>query len=112
MAPYYDHHSAKMLIKGKPIRFGYKICTLFTCSGYQNLLREKNEIENSFLASKVVWKLLSISSVERPDKHEIFFFSSHKLLTELSENNFKATGKIRDVRTERCPLKSPKEANK
>ncbi|GFQ89336.1 piggyBac transposable element-derived protein 2 [Trichonephila clavata] len=54
-------------------------------------------------------------SVENPDKHEIFFdnFSpSHKLLTELSEKNFKATGTIRDNPTGRCPLKSPKEAKK
>ncbi|GFW88909.1 piggyBac transposable element-derived protein 3 [Trichonephila clavipes] len=76
-------------------------------------IAEKLEIGNSPLGSRVVRELLF--SVESPDRHEIFFdnfFSSHKLLTELSENNFKATGKIPDNRTERCPLKSSKEANK
>ncbi|GFQ80982.1 piggyBac transposable element-derived protein 2 [Trichonephila clavata] len=74
---------------------------------------KKPETENSPLGSRVVWELLS--SVKNPDKHEIFFdnfFSSHKLLTELSEKNFKATSTIRDNRTGRCPLKSPKEAKK
>ncbi|GFU38650.1 piggyBac transposable element-derived protein 3 [Trichonephila clavipes] len=75
--------------------------------------RKKPEIENSPLESRVVWELLS--SVESPDKYEIFFdnfFSSHKLLKELPEDNSKATGKIQDNRSEGCSLKSPKEANK
>ncbi|GFX76524.1 piggyBac transposable element-derived protein 3 [Trichonephila clavipes] len=87
---------------------------LCSFSEYQNLLRKKKpEIENYPLGSRVVWEILSI--VESPDMYKIFldiFLSSHKLLTEMSENNFKATGKIPDNRTERCPLKSPKEANK
>ncbi|KRY24656.1 PiggyBac transposable element-derived protein 3, partial [Trichinella britovi] len=28
MVPYYGHHTCKMFIRGKPIRFGYKIWTM------------------------------------------------------------------------------------
>ena len=43
MVPYYGGHSAKMFIKGKPIRFGYKIWYIcgndsFPC--HENLSRE------------------------------------------------------------------------
>lgn len=34
MVPYYGHHSAKMYIRGKPIRFGYKLWVLAADSGY------------------------------------------------------------------------------
>jgi len=34
MVPCYGHHSAKMFIRGKPIRFGYKIWMLCSSDGY------------------------------------------------------------------------------
>ena len=34
MVPYFGKHSAKMYIKGKPIRFGYKIWSLCGEDGY------------------------------------------------------------------------------
>ncbi|PRD27645.1 UNVERIFIED_CONTAM: hypothetical protein NCL1_34771 [Trichonephila clavipes] len=81
MVSYYDHHSAKLFIKGKPITFGYKIWMLCSRSGYPSMkiyCRKKPELENSPQGSSVYPKL------ENPDKHEIFFdifFPSHKLLT-------------------------------
>ncbi|KFM77194.1 PiggyBac transposable element-derived protein 3, partial [Stegodyphus mimosarum] len=117
MVPVYGHHSAKMFIRGKQIRFGYKIWMLCSNNGYPYVMKiysgKSSVTENSPLGSRVVWELLS--SVENPSKREIFFdnfFSSHKLFTDLSENDFKATGTIRDFRTGRCPLKPPKEASK
>ena len=32
--PYYEKHSAKQYIKGKPIKFGYKLGCLNSCLGY------------------------------------------------------------------------------
>lgn len=117
MVPYYGHHSAKMFIRGKPIRFGFKIWMLCSNSGYPYAMKiysgKSSEPEKSPLGSRVVWELLSC--VENAEKHEIFFdnfFSSYQLLTELSEKGFKATGTIREFRTGRCPLKTPKEAAK
>ena len=34
MVPYYGRHSAKMFIRGKPIRFGFKIWALCGSDGY------------------------------------------------------------------------------
>lgn len=117
MVLYYGHHSAKMFIRGKPIRFGYKIWMLCSNSGYPYAMRiysgSSSEIENSPLGSRVVWELLS--TIQNPEKHGVFFdnfFTSHKLLTDLSEKGFKATGTIREFRTGRWPLKSIKEASK
>ncbi|KRX20026.1 PiggyBac transposable element-derived protein 3 [Trichinella nelsoni] len=33
MVPYFGHHSCKMFIRGKPIRFGYKIWTMSSANG-------------------------------------------------------------------------------
>jgi DNA excision repair protein ERCC-6 len=117
MVPYYGHHSAKMFIKGKPIRFGYKIWMLCSASGYpyaMNIYSGRSSTnENAPLGSRVVWELLS--HVKNPEKHQVFFdnfFTSHKLMTDLSDKGFKATGTIRETRTGRCPLVSSKEVSK
>ncbi|KRY47553.1 PiggyBac transposable element-derived protein 3 [Trichinella britovi] len=34
MVPYYGHHTCKMFIRGKPIRFGYKIWTMSSANRY------------------------------------------------------------------------------
>ena len=34
MVPYYDRHSAKMFMHGKPIRFSYKVWMLCTSTGF------------------------------------------------------------------------------
>ncbi|XP_003370666.1 hypothetical protein Tsp_09880 [Trichinella spiralis] len=39
MVPYYGHHSCKMFIRGKPIRFGYKIWTMSSSNGYPYALK-------------------------------------------------------------------------
>ncbi|KRZ02339.1 PiggyBac transposable element-derived protein 3 [Trichinella zimbabwensis] len=39
MVPYYGHHSCKMFIRGKPIRFSYKIWTMASANGYPYALK-------------------------------------------------------------------------
>ena len=34
MTPYFERHGAKQFLRGKPIRFGYKMWCLCDCSGY------------------------------------------------------------------------------
>lgn len=34
MVPYFGHHSCKMFIRGKPIRFGYKVWMMCSPEGY------------------------------------------------------------------------------
>ena len=47
MAPHYGRHSAKQFIRGKPIRFGYKLWCLNTPSGY--LIQKQEVVKGIFL---------------------------------------------------------------
>ena len=108
MVPYYGRHSAKMFIRGKPIRFGFKIWALCGSDGYPYKLdiytgRSSNRDPRLPLGQQVVEDMLAVvSRLSEPAKHEVFFdnfFSSVKLFEALSEKNFLASGTIRDNRT-------------
>ena len=88
MAPYYGRHGAKQFIRGKPIRYGYKIWCLNTpdgylvqCEPYQgagtvNILPDLN------MGGSVVMELISVLTEKCPDKHFLFFvitYSRHQL---------------------------------
>ncbi|KRZ72440.1 PiggyBac transposable element-derived protein 3, partial [Trichinella sp. T8] len=72
MLPYYGHHSCKMFIRGKPIRFGSKIWTMSSANGYPYALKiyaERDERKkNEPLGMKVIEEMISV--LERPEKHE------------------------------------------
>lgn len=84
MVPYFGRHSAKMFMKGKPVRFGFKLWCLCSSDGY--LFRfipyggasiEKSDLG---LGAVVVLKLMSV--IENPSR--LFFdnvFSSYKLFS-------------------------------
>src|SRR5690606_35726119 len=87
MVRYFGRHGAKMYMKGKPVKFGYKLWMLTSFDGfpfhvipYQGA-REKTTTP---LSQRVVEALLSI--VEEPNCHKIYmdnFFSSHGLFQRL-----------------------------
>ncbi|KAJ4435821.1 hypothetical protein ANN_18440 [Periplaneta americana] len=117
MVPYYGHHSCKMFIKGKSIRFGFKIWTLCSSDGYPYAMKiyqgKEAEDTNSPLGTKVVTTSLNV--VTNPLQVEIFFcnfFTSYALLRELKIKGFKAIGTVREGRTGRCPLVPSKEMKK
>ncbi|KAJ8896026.1 hypothetical protein PR048_001367 [Dryococelus australis] len=69
MVPYYGHHSCKMFIRGKPIRFSYKVWLLCSNNGYpftynMEIYGGKSASHNELLGSRVVNNLLSV--VENP----------------------------------------------
>lgn len=117
MVPYYGHHSAKMFIKNKPIRFGFKIWMLCGTDGYpynMEIYCGKSLIHNKEpLGTRVVKNMLSV--VQKPSQHVIFFdnfFSSHALFHYLSEMNIRACGTVRENRTNKCPLIHSKSLKK
>lgn len=120
MVPYYGRHSCKMFIRGKPIRFGFKVWMLCSSTGYPYAMDiysgKKSESDNCIsgqLGPRVVNELLSV--VGDNSQHEVYFdnfFTSYKLLLELSHKGMRATGTIRENRTQKCPLKSKKELTK
>jgi len=119
MVPYFGHHSCKMFIRGKPIRFGFKLWVLASDTGYPfNVMiytgksQESTQVtgidtctENNGLGFKVVTSLLSC--LEDRSCHEVFFdifFTSYDLLVYLQETDMKATGTARENRLKKCPL--------
>ncbi|KAJ4446437.1 hypothetical protein ANN_13133 [Periplaneta americana] len=117
MVLYYGHHSCKMFIKGKPIRFGFKIGTLCSSDEYPYAMKiyqgKEAEVTNSPLRTKVVTTLLNV--VTNPLQVDFFFdnfFTSYTLLRKLKMKGFKAIGTVREGRTGRCPLVPAKEMKK
>ena len=107
MVPYYGKHSAKMFIRGKPIRFGYKIWAICGSNGYPYHLQiyQGKEYEKPAqpLGSRVINELVQVVlGCSSPRNHSFFFdnfFTSYTLLCELREKQVMATGTIRDNRT-------------
>ena len=117
MVPYFGHHSAKMFIRGKPIRFGFKLWVLAADSGYpfnvQIYCGKSTALpgdagasdEHLGLGHRVVTSLLSC--LVNPLCIEVFFdnfFTSYDLLVFLREQQIKATGTVRENRLRNCPL--------
>jgi hypothetical protein len=116
MVPYYGHHSCKMFIRVKPIRFGYKIWMMCSSNGYPYNLQiysGKDSEELGPLGSRVINKMISI--IEKPSDHELYFdnfFTSYDLFIDLKNKGMRATGTVRDNRTSRCPLPDIKQFKK
>ena len=108
MVPYFGRHSAKMFIRGKRTRFGYKNWVLASSDGYPYKVGTytgayKTKDSSKPLGPKVVSDLLSI--VEKPACHRVYFdnfLTSFLLLRDLHEKDFKALRTIRKNRTMKC----------
>ncbi|XP_046674861.1 piggyBac transposable element-derived protein 3-like [Homalodisca vitripennis] len=115
---YFGRNNLKQFIRGKPVRFGYKFWALCGTSGYCynfDLYCGKDQgcEENIGLGRRVVQSLLFV--VDDPLSYELYFnnfFTSIELLGELFDLGFRASGTIRENRTQKCPLPDKKEMNK
>jgi len=109
MVPYFGRHSAKIFIRGKPIRFGYKIWGLCGNDGYPYHLKiyqgkEPTATAQQETLGKIVINTMVGIITENSDalNHELYFdnfFSSYELMCELAEKDVRATGTIRENRT-------------
>ena len=106
---YYGRHSCKQFIKGKPIRFGYKLWVLASLTGLPypvEIYEGKSPNEEDIpLGESVVKTELEIC--DNPVNNCVFFdnfFSSYKLLVNLDAKGFRATGTMGNNRIEKCPL--------
>ena len=110
MVPYYGMHSGRMFIKGKPVRFGYKIWALCSKNGYPfnlQLYAGASDRTEEPLGQRVTKQLAAIC--HNPCQHTLTFdnfFTSYQLMEELTHMGFRATGTVKDNRTNRCPLNS------
>lgn len=119
---YFGRHGLKQFIRGKPIRFGYKLWALCGSNGYcfkfdlycgaeTSTNAAKNQDLN--LGTRVVVNLLDC--VENPRSHCVYFdnlFTSRDLLLHLQEQGFRATGTLRENRLGKCTIKDSKSLAK
>jgi len=108
MVPYYGRHSAKQYIRGKPIRFGYKVWSINTSLGYCVQLDPYQgagtTVPELGLGGSVVVKLCSVLPTDNYVVYFDNFFTSLRLLQHLSTSGIKATGTVRVNRIEDCPV--------
>ena len=114
MCKYYGRHGCKQFLRGKPIRFGFKIWCGTTPLGYlvwidpyQGKVDSSRTQGKSFgLGGNLVTKFADVlASLGRKFFHLCYdnVFNSVKLVTTLKAKFVKATGTIRENRTEKCP---------
>lgn len=88
---YFGHHGIKQFIKGKPVRFGYKLWALCGVSGYcynfslyTGKDAQSSNSSGDSLGSRVVKKLLEVCT--DPSAHVVYFdnfFSNMQLMIDL-----------------------------
>ena len=114
MCEYYGCHGCKQFLRGKPIRFGFKIwCGTTTLDSlvwfdpYQKEATSPVEESGFGLGGDLVSSFTDVfQSQEQKEFHLCFdnFFTSVKLVSALKEKSIKATDTKRECRTEKCPL--------
>ncbi|XP_075398245.1 piggyBac transposable element-derived protein 2 [Tenrec ecaudatus] len=121
MCEYFGHRGSKQLNTGKRIRLAYKIWCGTTSRGYlvwfepsQGTLFTKPN-KGLDLGSSMVIKFVDALQERGCLPYHIFFdkaFTSVRLMSILRKKGVKATGTVREYKTERCPLKDPRELKK
>lgn len=119
MVPYFGHHGAKQFLKGKPIRYGYKMwCMneplgyLMTFEPYQGALKKENKAALG-VGGSVVLNLVAQLPKNLPFKiYGDRFFSSLKLVHRLRQNGIGYTGTIKYNRIEKCTISDAKSMEK
>ena len=120
MIPYFGPHSGKQFIKGKPIRYGFKVWCGCLPSGYCIWFDPYQSNADFFdkdlgVGGSVVKKYAEVLlQISKQNFHLVFdnYFTSLKLLRELSSLSVSGTGTIRQNRMEGCPIKTAKELSK
>ena len=123
MIPYFGRHGCKQFIRGKPIRYGFKLWVGATRLGYVNWMepyqgagtRIDPKYKDLGLGAGVILQYADVLSSLGDYPYHIFFdnfFTSIPLLSELSQRKLKATGTIRENRTSNCPLLDTKSMKK
>lgn len=116
MIPYFGRHGCKQFIRGKPIRFGYKAWVMAHKLGYCvqfDIYQGRNSAGTQSnlglgLGESVVLSFANILKTNYPDFKFSFyvdnFFTSTKLIQQLSDMDFYCTGTVRKNRTDKCLL--------
>lgn len=119
MVPYFGRHGCKQFIRGKPIRYGFKLWMGATssarCIGYcvwiEPYQGAKTRLSGKYrsygLGPSVVLEYCDLLSKLQPLPYHLFFdnfFTTIPLMEILLMRKIKATGTIREDRLMKCPL--------
>ena len=107
MVPYFGRHSAKMLIRRKPICFGFEIWCIWDSNGYpynMNIYQEKEKkLQDQPLGYRVINKMVDVTTANfSASLYELYFdnfFTSYSLMSDLGKIDVRATGTIKENRT-------------
>lgn len=120
MVPYYGKHGCKIYMKGKPVKFGFKIWVLASSGGFpfkfEVYTGKKDKALHAHvpLGEQVVLSLTEC--FDSKENHTLYmdrFFSSTNLFRKLkTERNLRCTGTVMENRTEHCPLVPKQEMKK
>jgi len=118
MVPYFGKHGAKQCIRGKPIRFGYKIwcgCSDWDTAFGWILMSEKGSVtkyDELGLGASVILQYADVLATKEKRRYHFFFdnfFTSLTLVEELTSRNISCTGTVRENRTDNCPVTASKD---
>uniref|UniRef100_A0A8D0A249 PiggyBac transposable element-derived protein domain-containing protein n=1 Tax=Sander lucioperca TaxID=283035 RepID=A0A8D0A249_SANLU len=101
MIRYYGHHGCKQFIKGKPIRFGYKIWSLASYKGFMHHMEPYGGCFTLLTQTGLGCKF-----------HHDNLFTSLSLLDEMTKRGYGSCGTVRDNRLFDVPFTPKKEFNK
>lgn len=113
MVPYYGKHGCKQFIRGKPIRFGFKVWVgtlrlgyALWISPYQGKNTGFNQTDVGLGGSVILAYANQIINHRPAPYHLVFdnFFTGVTLLEKLKSINIRATGTIRSNRVMKCPI--------
>lgn len=107
MIPYYGRNNSKMYMKGKPVKFGYKLFVLASSSGYPfNFdLYTGAKVDPTVPLGESVVSILT-ECMEK-EKHVLYmdrFFSSTKSFRKFGQERLRCTGTALESRIEKCPI--------
>ena len=93
MVPYLGWHSAKMFIRGKPIRFGFKIWCLCGSDSYPYNMKiyqgKEKKLQDQPLGTRVINNMVDVTTANSSALlHELYFdnfFTSYSLMSDLAK---------------------------
>lgn len=127
MVPYFGRHGCKQFIKGKPIRYGFKVwmgaISSSDCAGYcvwlepyQGANTQISSMYKPFgLGPSIVLHYSSVLRQILPLPYHIFFdnfFTTVPLLEELLRHNIRGTGTVRENRMSKCTVQTKTDMKK
>lgn len=108
MVPYFGRLSAKQFIRGKPIRFGFKVWSINTQLGYCIPLDPYQgagiSVSELGLGGSVVLNLVQALPADKYSLYFDNFFTNLPLLERLTSDGIQATETVRVNRIEKCPV--------